>query len=217
MRVMGVWTRIFAVTLLAAFAIAAVGPAGSWAAGNVELVAAKKEPRGSIYLFRGLANIFSTGLDTLTGELQARGVPAHVLNYAGWGGVAAEIEARYRRDKRALPVVIVGHSFGSDAALAMSAELGRKGIPVALVVIFDATRAAPVPSNVRHLINYYSPTGVGKRLSPGKGFRGRLENIDVDKLDKDISHLTIEKQPSFHKRVVREVVGIYGHSMAAAQ
>ena len=38
--------------------------------------------------------------------------------------------------------------------------------------------------------------GVGKRLSAGKGFHGQLENINVDKLNKGIGHLNIEKQAS---------------------
>jgi hypothetical protein len=98
------------------------------------------QSRGSIYLFLGgVGGIFSTGLDDLRDELRARGVPATALSYVGWRSVADQIEAGYAADKRALPVVIVGHSFGGDAALRVSAELGRHGIPVALVVIFDAT------------------------------------------------------------------------------
>ena len=203
--------RVVAVALVVGMLAAVALPGQSRAAGEVELAAAKRQPAGSIYLFLGLANVFSTGLDTLGDKLKARGVPANVLNYAGWGSIAAQIEARYKHDKRALPVVIVGHSFGGDAVLLMSAELARKGIPVSLAVVFDATAAAPVPANVRHLINYYSPSdGIGKRLSPAKGFHGRLENINVDKLHKGIDHFDIEKDPSFHARVVREVLAVYG-------
>jgi pimeloyl-ACP methyl ester carboxylesterase len=210
---MGVRTgwRVVAAALAIGIAAAVVLPVQAKAAGEAELAAAKRQPAGSVYLFLGLANIFSTGLDTLGDELRARGVPANVLNYSGWGSVAAQIEARYRTDKRALPVIIVGHSFGGDAVLQMSAELARKGIPVSLAVVFDATAAAPVAANVRHLINYYSPSdGIGKRLSPARGFRGRLENINVDRLHKGIDHFDIEKDPSFHRRVIAEVLAVYG-------
>jgi hypothetical protein len=47
-------------------------------------------------------------------------------------------------------------------------------------------------------------------LAGGKGFRGRLENINVDKLNNAIGHLDIEKQSTFHRRVVREVLALYG-------
>jgi pimeloyl-ACP methyl ester carboxylesterase len=187
-------------------------PIESLAAGNVELVAAKAQPRGSVYLFLGLLNVFSTGLDTLSDELKARGVPNTAMNYGGWMGAAADIEARWAKNRaRTRPIVLVGHSFGADAAISMSAALAKKGIPVDLVVIFDATARQPIPANVRHLINYYGATdGVGKRLAGGKGFRGRLENINVDKLNNAIGHLDIEKQSTFHRRVVREVLALYG-------
>ncbi len=214
----GRWGRVLALVLALGVAVVVMRPVASFAANSAELAAAQRQPHGSVYLFLGLGNIFSTGLDTLAGELRARGVPANALNYVGWGSVAAQIEARYRKDKRALPVVIIGHSFGADAAIAMAAELGSKHIPVSLVVTFDATVAAPVPANVRRLINYYAPSdGIGKRLSPGRGFHGHLENIDVDKLHEGIDHFDIEKDPSFHRRVVREVLAVYGHSTAQAK
>ena len=181
-------------------------------AGNVELVAAKAQTRGSVYLFLGLMNVFSTGLDTLSDELKARGVPNTAMNYAGWTGPAAAVEARYAKSRaRTRPIVLVGHSFGADAAISMSAALAKKNVPVDLVVIFDATAGQPVPANVRHLINFYSPTdGIGKRLRPGRGFHGRLENINIDKLHKAIDHFNIEKQEAFHRRVIREVLALYG-------
>jgi hypothetical protein len=193
-------------------------PAVSQAASSAPVVQVKAQPKGSVYLFLGLLNVFSTGLDTLSDSLRARGVPAVAMNYAGWGGPAAEVETRYARNKAgARPIIIVGHSFGADAALAMADRLGKKNIPVDLIVIFDATQRQPVPANVRHLINYYSPTdGVGKRLSPAKGFKGRLENINIDKLGKDIGHLNIEKQPAFHKRVIAEILRLYGGSARSA-
>ena len=207
------WARIAAVAVMVGVAAMVCRPVETFAASKVELAAAKKAPRGSVYLFLGLGNIFSTGLDQLAGELRARGVPAHSLNYAGWGGVAAQIEARYRKDKRALPVVIVGHSFGADAVLQMSQELARKGIPVALAVTFDATARIPVASSVRHFINFYAPSdGIGKKLVPGRGFRGRLENVNVDALNKGIDHFDIEKNPAFHRRVINEVLRLYGRN-----
>ncbi len=206
------WGRAVALAVVLGLAAVVARPVESLAAGNVELVAAKTQPRGSVYLFLGLLNVFSTGLDTLSNELRARGVPNTAMNYAGWEGPAADIAARYARNPaRTRPIVLIGHSFGADAAISMSAYLARKRIPVDLVVIFDATARQPVPSNVRHLINFYSPTdGVGKKLSGGRGFHGRLENINIDRLREAIDHLNIEKQAAFHRRVIREVLRLYG-------
>lgn len=206
------WGRVLGLGVMLGLAAIVARPVETFAAQGVETVAAKAQPRGSVYLFLGLLNVFSTGLNTLSLDLRAKGVPNTVMNYAGWMGPAATIEARNAKDRlRTHPIVLIGHSFGADAAISMSAALGSKNIPVDLVVIFDATARQPVPANVRHLINFYSPTdGVGKRLAPGRGFHGRLENINIDKFGKAIDHLNIEKQAAFHRRVVQEVLALYG-------
>ncbi len=207
-----VWGRAVMMAAMLGLVAILARPVEALAANDVQLVVAKAQPRGSVYLFLGLLNVFSTGLDTLSDTLKAKGVANTAMSYAGWTGPAADIEKRWARDKaRTRPIVLVGHSFGADAAMAMAAHLGRDGIPVDLVVIFDATARWPVTSNVRHLINYYGATdGIGKKLSPAKGFKGRLENINIDTLKKDIGHLNIEKQPVFHRRVISEVLALYG-------
>ena len=207
-----VWGRAVMMAVMLGLAAMVAQPVEALAAGRVELAAAKAQPRGSVYLFLGLLNVFSTGLDTLSDELKARGVPNTAMNYGGWMGPAADVEARYAKNRwRTRPIVLIGHSFGADAAIAMSAALGKKGIPVDLVVLFDATARQPVPANVRHLINFYGGTdGIGKVLRPGKGFHGRLQNINVDRLNSTIDHLNIEKQESLHKRVIRAVLALYG-------
>lgn len=207
-----VWGRAVMMAVMLGLAAIVARPVEALVANDVQLVVAKAQPRGSVYLFLGLLNVFSTGLDTLSDELKAKGITNTAMSYAGWTGPAADIEKRWAKDKaRTRPIVLVGHSFGADAAMAMAAHLGRDGIPVDLVVIFDATAHWPVTSNVRHLINFYGSTdGVGKKLSPGPGFKGKLENINIDKLHEAIDHLNIEKQPSFHQRVIREVLALYG-------
>ena len=207
-----VWVRAVVVAAVLGLVAVVARPAESLAASNVELVAAKTQPRGSVYLFLGLLNVFSTGLDTLSDELKAKGVSNTAMNYSGWLGPAADIEKNWAKNRsRTRPIVLIGHSFGADAAVAMAAHLGRDGIPVDLVVIFDATASWRVPANVRHVINFYGATdGIGKKLTAGKGFHGRLENINVDRLNNAIGHLDIEKQPAFHRRVISEVLALYG-------
>ena len=206
------WGRVLGLAIVLALTAVTASPVQSFAAARGEAMAAKAQPRGSVYLFLGLLNVFSTGLDTLSGELQAKGVPNTVMNYGGWMGAAARVEARYAKDRlRTRPIVLIGHSFGADAAISMSAALARKNIPVDLVVLFDATARQPVPANVRHLINFYSASdGIGKILRPAAGFHGRIDNVNIDKLHEDIGHLNIEKQESLHKRVIRAVLALYG-------
>ena len=206
------WGGAVVLAVMLGLAAVTARPVESFAASDVQPTAAKAEPRGSVYLFLGLLNVFSTGLDQLSAELKAKGIANTAMNHGGWTVPAGDIKARWAKDKRRTrPIVLVGHSFGADAAITMAADLGKKGIPVDLVVIFDATQRQPVPANVRHLINFYGATdGIGKKLKGGKGFHGRLENINIDELEKPIGHLNIEKQPAFHRRVIAEVLRLYG-------
>ena len=95
--------------------------------------------RGSVYLMRGFANVFSLGMDALNDKLKARGVNSHVLGDADWLTISREIEARYAKEKSALPVIVMGHSLGANATELVAAELATHHIPVALIVNFDAT------------------------------------------------------------------------------
>ena len=106
-----VWGRAVVVAVVLGLAAIVARPVESLAAGNVELVAAKAQPRGSVYLFLGLLNVFSTGLDTLSGELKARGVPNTAMNYAGWTGPAADIRGALRQEQGAHPADRACRSF----------------------------------------------------------------------------------------------------------
>ena len=173
--------------------------------------AALKSSAGSVYLFRGLANIFSLGLDDLSSQLAAKGVQSTVLNYNYWSDVAEQIEVRYSTDKGALPVVLMGHSFGADVTLDLAAELKKHNIPVALIIEFDAVTEKIVPSNVQHVINFYEPEGIGLKLQGAPGFHGRIDNVDLSKSDPDINHLNIEKTQKLHQQAIAAVLGVLHH------
>jgi pimeloyl-ACP methyl ester carboxylesterase len=198
----------------AGIAAAIVGLAGILAIGRPASTEAAiaKMPRGSIYLLRGLANVFSLGLDDLNDQLHARGVGNSIVtNYSEWQSIAAEIEAQYRTDKaHALPVILMGHSFGADSTLLLAAELAKHAIPVALIVNFDAVTQISVPANVVHIVNFYESHDNGLALHAARGFHGRLDNIDVVKFDPTIGHLNIEKSQRLHARAIADVLAVLG-------
>jgi hypothetical protein len=204
-----VWNRarIAAAIVGIAGVVALALPVGSEAA-------IAKAPRGNIYLMRGLANVFSLGLDDLNDQLHARGVTNSIVTgYSGWASIAADIEEQYKTDRaHALPVILMGHSFGADATLLLAGELGRVGIPVALIVNFDAVSDIHVSANVAHMVNFYESKDNGVSLTAAPGFHGRLDNIDVVKIDPTIGHLTIEKSPMLHKRAIADVLKVLGRS-----
>jgi hypothetical protein len=62
-------------------------------------------------LFRGLADIFSRGMDTLTHRLNQEGYSARVYSTNQWPSAAQRIADQYSRGHKVI-VVLVGHSLG---------------------------------------------------------------------------------------------------------
>ena len=111
------------------------------------------------------------------------------------------------------PIILIGHSLGADAVMEMAAYLGRKGIPVALVVPFDGTQSFAASDNVARVLNLTQRNYAYMRRGPG--FHGTLANVDVSS-DPNIDHINIDKSPRLHARVVSEVLAITGgHRLAA--
>lgn len=187
------WWRLGAIWMLTAALLLAVGAAPGSA-----------EPRAHVYLLRGLLNIFSLGMDTLSDELNARGVYATVDNHTAWQGLADQAAARYKAGTEG-PIIIIGHSLGADAAMAMAAYLGEKGVPVALVVPFDGTASFAASANVGRVLNLSQHYW----MSRGAGFHGTLINVDL-RSDPNIDHLNIDKSPRLHARVIAEVLSVVG-------
>jgi hypothetical protein len=154
-------------------------------------------------LLRGLADIFSRGLDTLGERLNRRGFTARVYSTNGWQTVSRRIAENYSRGHKDI-IVIIGHSLGGNAALKVANALDKQNIPIELIVTFDATQPEPVAKNVLHLVNFYQENGFGKPVSAGPGFNGELTNVDLT-ADRDLSHVTIEKSPRLHAVVERKI------------
>lgn len=62
---------------------------------------------------RGLANIFSLGLDAFADEVSGLGIRNCVFNHSHWKTLAGEIIARDKQGKLSKPMVIIGHSLGA--------------------------------------------------------------------------------------------------------
>lgn len=168
------------------------------------------QPRAHVYLFRGLGDVFSVGMDTLADELNKRGVYATSHSHTDWKPIADKAAADYKSGKEG-PIILVGHSLGADAVMEMADYLGDKGVPVALVVPFDGTQSFPASGNVGRVINFTQRDYAYMR--PGPGFHGSLSNVDLS-ADHSIGHVTIDKSPQLHARVIAEVLAIVsGHPL----
>jgi thioesterase superfamily protein len=170
----------------------------------------RAESRAHVYLLRGLMNIFSLGMDTLCEQLNRHGVYATVHGYGDWQSLADRAAADFKAGKEG-PIILIGHSLGADAVMEMAAYLGRKGIPVALVVPFDGTQSFAASDNVARVLNLTQRNYAYMRRGPG--FKGTLANIDVSS-DPSIDHINIDKSPRLHARVVSEVLAVVGRRVA---
>ncbi len=162
---------------------------------------------GEIYLLRGLANVFSRGMDTLGAKMVRKGLDARVYNHAAWRELADNILLRAKKRQVSYPIVIMGHSLGANASANMAAYLGRRGVKVSYVVTFDPTVPTRVGKNVGRVVNFYLPKEDNTNaVRKGAGFKGILKNIDVRGV-RGITHTNVEKDAKFHGEVIRRTLG----------
>ena len=145
-------------------------------------------------------------MDTLAGRLNAAGarctVHAHGLfRCENVPRIAANALAAARAGAR---IVLIGHSYGGDAALMVAARLNDEDVAVPLLVAFDPTwfGAPPVAANVARAIGFYQkvdPVGRGI-LRASAGFSGALVNERHD-----FAHVRIDDDPALHARVMAEI------------
>jgi pimeloyl-ACP methyl ester carboxylesterase len=159
-----------------------------------------------VYLLRGIFNV-SVGLDALAARLARMGIPASVYGHGESGSVAAEAIRDYKRG-RVHTVILIGHSLGGGAVLDVAEQLKGAGVPVALLISLESGSSGPVASNVRRAVNFYI-AGSGVPVSPGPGFHGSLQNINVGGIP-GMTHMAIQSMPSMHSRMLSDVSGARG-------
>jgi pimeloyl-ACP methyl ester carboxylesterase len=203
--------RLMMAMALAAAAVMLAG-APSAVAQQSAPAAAATASQVQVDLLRGLADIFSRGMDTLADRLNRQGYSAQVYSTHGWQSVARRIADKYSHGHKDI-VVLIGHSLGANATFDIARALDKLNISVALIVTFDATVPEAVPKNVVHLVNFYQQNGFGKKIAPGPGFQGELNNVDLT-ADTGLSHVTIEKSPRLHAQVMQKIADVVNKDLA---
>jgi hypothetical protein len=95
----------------------------------------------------------------------------------------------------------------------MAARLAEKKIPVRLIVIFDATRAPPVPLNVQEVLNLYKAKSVGVVVAGAPGYAGVIDNKDVSDIP-GVGHISIDKSKQLHAEVIKKVLAVLSEDQA---
>jgi hypothetical protein len=169
--------------------------------------------RGRVLLLRGLANVFSTGIDALASRVAAAGYRAEVGNHLGWAAVARRVVADERNGGLRRPLAVIGHSLGADDAIRLSGAAGAAGVPTDLLVTFDPVWVAEVPPGPKRVLNFHQSHGLwGRALAAGRGFAGRIDNIDLNDHGR-LNHLNIEKDPALHTVVISVLDALAQHAV----
>lgn len=205
-------TRALAVICVLAIPLASCSSTGSStsAAGLSRSDNSEYQYSGEVYLLRGLANVFSTGLDEINAKFARRGVNTRVDNHSAWQRYASDIVARERSNAVSYPIIIMGHSLGGNASVQMAKYLGDQGIPVAYVVAFDPTVTTTVGPNVDEVVNYYIPNqkdgGETNIVKEEPGTKATITNVDVRPIGVD--HFNVEKSPQLQVRVITKAMSL---------
>lgn len=163
---------------------------------------------GEIYLMRGLADIFSRGMDDMTAKLRAKGHDASNFSYKYWKEVADDIVRRARAEAVSYPIVIMGHSLGGNESSKFANYLASRGVRVELVVTFDPVETGRVGANIGEVVNYYLPMdNEDNRVLAAGGFSGKLSNIDVSGIE-GVRHATVEKQATYQNQSFKRIAAL---------
>lgn len=172
---------------------------GSIAVANAECAKITPKRPGEVYLIRGLANIFSLGLDGDGKKFSGMGIENCVINHKHWRSIADDIIERNRKGQVSFPIVIIGHSLGANVTPQLATLIGKHNIEVSYAVMLDPVEPTSVGKNVKKISNYYIPkSNKNKILSPKGDFKGVLDNIDVS-IFGGFNHFNIDEDERLRK------------------
>ena len=172
-----------------------------FAVGLILAPAGAQAAPGHVYLLKGLANVFSAGLDNYAAELTRRRIPVTVANHSEATSLAMEAARLYKAGKG--PIVIVGHSLGGQGSTQMAEIMQRQGARVALIVNYGPPGTQVIPANVARVVNY--TTSVGGLAVRGPGSRAAITNISLAN-DPNINHFNMDKSSRLEAKTMGQIL-----------
>jgi hypothetical protein len=156
-----------------------------------------------VILLRGWFGVFSTGLDSIADQLKAQGIDVEVAGHLYWSTAITEI-LRERSAGQTRLLVLVGHSQGANNVINIARALQSHGVTVDLLVTLSPFLQNSIPVNVVKAINYYQAPGWGQPVAADRGFRGKIENVNLAG-DLTVTHITIDKNPKVQAGILHEI------------
>lgn len=169
------------------------------------------EQDGEVHTMRGGLGIFSIGMNQLQTTVTKRfNIPASSSMWYNAGNVSRSIITYHYTHKSHRPVILVGHSLGANEQIKVARNLGKVGIPVALLVTVDAVSPTYVPSNVQYVLNIYKPGYVpmfsGRILHADNPGKTHIENLNVNTLKgMQVNHFTLDKDKQVQARILNRI------------
>jgi pimeloyl-ACP methyl ester carboxylesterase len=215
------WTR--GTTLLVLLAIVYASASGCRTTPSVP----EDQPtEGRAVLIRGLMDVFSLGMNSVAERLAEEGFEATAISGAVRAQEGQRLIEAAQADELSRPLVIVGHSYGGDAAVRLCRQLDRANVPVDKLILVDATTPPPVPGSVRRVFNIYRsspgtdwvPVLRGVAINERRRERDLPEthviNFDLRKADAPelktakINHFTIDESKAVQDLVVEQALAV---------
>ena len=146
-----------------------------------------------IYLFRGLGEFPSGGMDDLRDSLNELGHRASSHSWLGRGGIERKLLKQI--DEGTIPpeIAICGHSLGANSTSILVDRLAIKGYNVAYAATLDVPNPTDLPTGVP-ADNFMSNWGLAKEWNGATKFSFN-----------DIGHTDLDDHPPVHNRIIAMV------------
>ena len=174
---------------------------------------------GHVYCILGWLGIWSRGMDAIAQRVDSElAVQATSLGNPEWKKLASFVRTEHEAGRWSGPLILVGHSIGSDDQIRVAKLLNAGNVSVDLLILIDPTDPPKIPPNVRHCFNIfkshpvvdYVPVFRGVKVRAGNPNRTLIENIDLRTAQvgfdtKAIDHFNIAEIEGVQDMVLAEI------------
>jgi hypothetical protein len=129
-----------------------------------------------VYVLRSFL-VLSSGLFDLAANFRAQGLNATVHNQLEWPFLADQAIINYREGLEA-PIIIIGHSSGTNAALSMTDRLAQAGVVPSLVITLDPIGAGVIDGKPDRVVNVCI-IKAGVQVARGQTVGDRLVTLEL--------------------------------------